>query len=67
MNLQPVRLSFQPLIFSLPAGFFSHINQSSILLVAYFQPKRTSCSSLALGGESKDKLFNVLGIEKVVR
>jgi hypothetical protein len=40
-NKQPVRLSFQPLIFSQLAMFFSHINQSTVLSVAYFQAKRT--------------------------
>jgi hypothetical protein len=41
--LQPVRLSFQPLIFSQPAVFFSHINQPIVFSAAYFQPKRISC------------------------
>jgi hypothetical protein len=44
-----VRLSFQPLIFSQPAVFFSHINQPTVLSTAYFQPseqavKLTSCN-----------------------
>jgi hypothetical protein len=37
-DLQLIRLSFQPLIFSQPAVFFSHINQPTVLLAAYFQP-----------------------------
>jgi hypothetical protein len=41
-----VWLSFQPLIFSQPAVFFSHINQPTIFSVAYFQSKRTSFKML---------------------
>jgi hypothetical protein len=41
--LQPVRLNFQPLIFSQPTVFFSRINQPTVLSATYFQPKRTSC------------------------
>jgi hypothetical protein len=37
-----VRLTFQSLIFSQPTMFFSHINQPTVLLAAYFQLKRTS-------------------------
>jgi hypothetical protein len=40
---QPVRLSFQPLIFSQSAVFFSYINQSTVLSATYFPLKRTSC------------------------
>jgi hypothetical protein len=42
---QLVHVSFQPLIFRQLVVFFSHVNQSTVLSAAYFQPKGTSRKS----------------------
>jgi hypothetical protein len=44
-NLQLVRLSFQPLIFSQPTVFFSHNKSTNSTFNRLFSAKRTRCKN----------------------